>query len=136
MQDDLAGLRGRYCHHYPICVRRVLPDDTLISMASGAGEDWYALSFISYGKPKDREGFFLFADFMARSMARLFEARPHWGKVCPLDAGELESLYPRFSDFRALCHRFDPDGVFRNRWTASLLDTETRDAASNRVEDA
>ncbi len=138
MQDDLAGLRGRYCHHYPICVRRVLPDDTLISMASGAGEDWYALSFISYGKPKDRGGFFLFAGFMARSMSGLFEARPHWGKVCPLDAGELASLYPRFSDFRALCHRFDPDGVFRNRWTASLLDTSTeaRPGAPSGCEDA
>ena len=36
MQEDLAGLHDQYCHHYPICVRRVLPDDTLISMTSGA----------------------------------------------------------------------------------------------------
>jgi hypothetical protein len=47
MSESLAGLHDQYCHHYPVCVRRVLPDDTLISMASGEGEDWYALSFIS-----------------------------------------------------------------------------------------
>ena len=32
--DDLEPCRGTYTHHYPICVRRVLPDDTLVSMAS------------------------------------------------------------------------------------------------------
>ncbi|MEO2237433.1 MAG: D-arabinono-1,4-lactone oxidase, partial [Candidatus Poseidoniia archaeon] len=125
MQADLTELRGRYCHHYPVCVRRVVPDDTLISMASGEGEDWYALSFISFAKPKDREGFTLFASFMARSMLQLFKARPHWGKVCPLDAQALASLYPRFADFRAVCDKLDPAGVFRNRWTASLLDTDS-----------
>ena len=135
MSEELAELHGRYCHHYPICVRRVLPDDTLISMASGAGEDWYALSFISYAKPRARSGFTSFAGFMARSMSRLFEARPHWGKVCPLDARELARLYPRIDAFRAACDERDPSGVFRNRWTASLLDTETRGAASNRIED-
>jgi len=136
MSEHLAELHGRYCHHYPICVRRVLPDDTLISMASGAGEDWYALSFISYAKPNDRAGFSLFAKFLGRSMSRLLEARPHWGKVCPLDAGELSRLYPRFADFRAACDARDPSGVFRNRWTASLLDEGSRDAVSNSGEDA
>ncbi|MEC9335973.1 MAG: oxidoreductase, partial [Candidatus Thermoplasmatota archaeon] len=68
MQEYLVGLRDQYFHHYPICVRRVLPDDTLISMASGADDDWYALSFISYAGPAQRAGFSLFASFMARSM--------------------------------------------------------------------
>jgi len=125
MGQELAGLHDRYCHHYPICVRRVLSDDTLISMASGAGEDWYALSFICYERPQQRAGFFLFAGFMARSMSRLFHARPHWGKVCPLDPEELTSLYPRLDDFRAICRTLDPDGVFQNRWTAALLDSVT-----------
>ncbi len=124
MQEDLTGLHNKHCHHYPICVRRVLPDDTLISMASGAGEDWYALSFISYVKPHKRAGFLRFAEFMAGSMSRLFDARPHWGKVCPLDPEELRSLYPRFDDFRSTCSTFDPNGVFQNRWTAALLDTD------------
>ena len=122
MQEALAGLHDQYCHHFPICVRRVLPDDTLISMASGAGEDWYALSFISYAKPARRAGFSLFASFMARSMSRLFHARPHWGKVCPLEADELTSLYPRFDAFRTVCNTLDPQGVFQNDWTTALLE--------------
>ncbi|MAE56517.1 MAG: oxidoreductase, partial [Euryarchaeota archaeon] len=65
MQEDLVGLRDQYFHHYPICVRRGLPDDTLISMTSGAEDDWYALSFISYAGPARRAGFSLFANFMA-----------------------------------------------------------------------
>lgn len=124
MQEELAGIHDQYCHHFPICVRRVLPDDTLISMASGAGEDWYALSFISYAKPARRTGFILFASFMARSMSKLFHARPHWGKVCPLEADEITSLYPRFDAFRTICNTFDPQGVFQNDWTAALLEVD------------
>ena len=124
MQDALAGLHDQYCHHYPICVRRVLPDDTLISMASGGEQDWYALSFISYAKPARRAGFFLFANFMAQSMSQLFHARPHWGKVCPLEANELTSLYPRFDDFRTVCNTLDSQGVFQNDWTAELLEAD------------
>ena len=124
MQDDLAGLHDHYFHHYPICVRRVLPDDTLISMASGAEDDWYALSFISYAGPARRAGFSLFANFMARSMSRLFHARPHWGKVCPLEANELTSLYPKFDAFRTVCNTLDPQGVFQNDWTAALLEAD------------
>ena len=41
-------------------------------------------------------------------------ARPHWGKVFAADAAQLEPLYPRLHDFRALAARHDPDGVFRN----------------------
>jgi len=124
MQDDLAGLHDHYFHHYPICVRRVLPDDTLISMASGAEDDWYALSFISYAGSARRAGFSLFANFMARSMSRLFHARPHWGKVCPLEAKELTSLYPKFDAFRTVCNTLDPQGVFQNDWTAALLEAD------------
>ena len=124
MQDALAGLHDQYCHHYPICVRRVLPDDTLISMASGGEQDWYALSFISYANPARRAGFFLFSNFMAQSMSQLFHARPHWGKVCPLESNELTSLYPRFDDFRTVCNTLDSQGVFQNDWTAALLEAE------------
>jgi L-gulonolactone oxidase len=99
----------------------VLPDDTLISMASGGGQDWYAVSFISYARPKRRAGFSLFASFMARSMSQLFQARPHWGKICPLEANELTSLYPRFDSFRNVCNTLDPQGVFQNEWTTALL---------------
>lgn len=124
MQESLTSLQKQYFHHYPICVRRILSDDTLISMASGEGEEWYSLSFISYAQPKDRGGFSQFASFMARSMSQLFGARPHWGKVCPLEVSELTSLYPRFDSFRRHCNSLDPAGAFRNNWTAALLELD------------
>jgi L-gulono-1,4-lactone dehydrogenase len=121
MGDHLAELSGSYAHHYPICIRRVLPDDTLISMASGGNEPSYAVSFISYARPADREGFSAFARFLALSMARLYEARPHWGKVCPLDAATVSALYPDLARFRAVCRDFDPHWRFQNRWTTKVL---------------
>lgn len=121
--SDLDRLCGRYTHHYMICVRRVLPDDTLISMASGAENDeaWHALSFVSYASPAQREGFFEFAAFLARATAALFGARPHWGKYCPLPAETLRELYPNFDRFRQVCEAMDAEAVFRNRWISDVM---------------
>ncbi|HUY35248.1 MAG TPA: FAD-binding protein [Pirellulales bacterium] len=119
--DALLLASGTYTHHYAICVRRVLPDDTLISMAGGDGEPYYAISLISYAGPADRAGFTRCASFLAESMAQLFAARPHWGKVCPLDARRIETLYPRLGEFRAICLALDPTGVFRNRWVSEVV---------------
>jgi alditol oxidase len=41
-------------------------------------------------------------------------ARPHWGKCFVATAPELEPLYPRVADFRALRARVDPEGTFGN----------------------
>lgn len=121
LETEAPGLVGVYTHHYPICIRRVLPDDTLLSMSNGADEDSYAISLISYARPANRSGFFTFAAFLTHSMARLFGARPHWGKVCPLTAAEAAQLYPRLPDFQAVCREFDPTGVFRNDWVDAVL---------------
>lgn len=119
--ERLSALRGQYGHHYPICIRRVLPDDTLISMASGGSQDWYAISLVSYARPTERQGYSQVMEFLASTMSRRFGARPHWGKYCPLPAAELVALYPRFTDFRALCESRDRQGVFRNQWLTSLF---------------
>ncbi len=42
------------------------------------------------------------------------DARPHWGKLFTTGAAELDRLYPRLGDFRALVRRHDPRGAFRN----------------------
>ena len=48
-------------------------------------------------------------------------ARPHWGKVFAATAEQLEPLYPRLGDFRALARRHDPDGVFGNDFLARKI---------------
>lgn len=117
----LEQMRGDYLHHYPICFRKVLPDETLISMTSGADEPYYALSFISYRHPSRRDGFFRFADFLASTTASLFDARPHWGKVCPLAADDLRRLYPNLDQFAALCTETGSLEVFSNKWLMGVL---------------
>jgi FAD/FMN-containing dehydrogenase len=119
MHAELLRRRGSYCHHYPVAFRRVLADDTLISMSSGTGEAWYALSFISYVAPHDR--FYALASFLARAMTRLFGARLHWGKHFPLSCADIESAYPHLEEFRQLCREVDPRGVFRNEYADRVL---------------
>jgi FAD/FMN-containing dehydrogenase len=119
MYDELLQKRGTFTHHYPIAFRRVLPDDTLISMTSGSAEAWYAISFITYREPRD--AFLAMASFLARSMTRLFEARLHWGKYFPLGNADIATRYPSLSEFRACCRQVDPNGVFRTAFVASVL---------------
>lgn len=122
MQDALESVRGSYSHHYPICVRRVPPDDTLISMASCHGmeeQDWYAISLITFTEP--RLPFQNVARFLAETMSRSLGARLHWGKWHPPDAGQVEATYPRLAAFRAICAQFDPRGVFRNRFLDDII---------------
>ena len=113
----LAGLKGSYVHHYPITFRKVLKDNTMISMTSGG--DAYAVSFISYRRNTD--SFEAVMGFLASIMARAFDARPHWGKLLPLDASEIERLYPRLLEFRACCEAYDPKGALRNRFVGRKM---------------
>jgi len=117
--DSLSSIKGRFTHHYPICFRRIMPDDTLISMASGTSEDWYAISFITYQEPRDE--FHALATFLANSMFELFQARIHWGKWFPQNSEQLNQLYPKMDRFRDVCSRYDPNGVFRNRFVEEKL---------------
>ena len=118
----LENIRGSYSHHYPICVRRVRPDDTLISMSSCRGmeeRDWYAISLITFAEP--RLPFQNVVRFLATTMAPFFGARLHWGKWHPLDARRIEDSYPGLAAFRAICAQFDPRGVFRNRFLTEAM---------------
>ncbi len=119
---------GSYCHRYPICVRRILADDTLISMSSpigdGNNEDWYSISLICYELPSRRAGFFGFGDFLASSMQSQFNARCHWGKYNPLDRDANERLYPQLKTFRETVRRFDSQSRFSNAWLREVLLTD------------
>lgn len=119
MLAELLQLRGTFTLHYPITFRRVLPDDALIAMSSGGEQPYYAISLITYLEPRD--GFLALASFLARGMIRLFQARLHWGKAFPLTGADVAGVYPRLSEFRALCRQVDPHGVFRNDFTEQIL---------------
>jgi FAD/FMN-containing dehydrogenase len=117
---EVEALRGCYVHDYPITFRRVLCDDTLISMTSGDEADaWYAISLITY--QHDRRPFLRMATFMAAAMASAYRARPHWGKICPLDREALDTLYPALPRFRAVCASVDPDQAFVNDFARRVL---------------
>lgn len=121
LSDAMEKMVGIYTHHYPICVRKVLPDSSLISMANGGNEPYYAVSFISYHKENERDPFHQFADCLTQTTSRLFDARPHWGKVCPLSTDAVAHLYPRLQEFREICDSLDPKGQFRNAWVNEML---------------
>ena len=126
--EQAEQLRGSYTHHYPICIRRVEADDTLISMSSpltgeaDGAEDWYAISMITYVEPRD--AFFAAVHFLALSTIRLFDARLHWGKHLPVSLNEIELVYPRLARFREICSQVDKHGVFRNEFVNRLLGFE------------
>lgn len=120
-RGDIPGQTGNYTHHYPVCIRRVLPDDSLLSMSGGGADDYYAISIISYARPSERQGFFAFAAYLADKLSSESGARCHWGKVCPHSPSDIERLYPELERFREIQRQFDPHGTFANEWTRRML---------------
>ena len=104
-------------------------DDTLISMSCESAretqeksqEAWYAITFTCYCRKRDRAAFEDLGRFLTRSMATLFSARPHWGKLNYLQADQLRKLYPQFETFQQFCRTLDPEGYFLNDWTKELF---------------
>jgi FAD/FMN-containing dehydrogenase len=121
LHGELVRHTGSYVHHYPLFFRRVLPDETLISMTGGAAQPFYSISVFTYLAPERRQPYYAFCSWLARAMTALFDARPHWGKHFPLSVAEVSRLYPELEKFRALCRSVDPDGVFRNDYTRRVL---------------
>jgi L-gulono-1,4-lactone dehydrogenase len=52
---------------------------------------------------------------------RGYESRPHWGKIHTRGAAELETLYPRFTDFVSMRNRLDANRTFANRYTEQVF---------------
>ena len=117
----LAEKKRSYVLHYPVYCRRVLPEDTLISMAASADEPWFSISFFTYDPPHKREPYYALCLFIAQTLRQLADVRPHWGKHFPLRYPESAASYPRFEEFRSICMVHDPNGVLRNAFTASVL---------------
>jgi len=117
----IAAKRGSYVHHYPLFCRRVLPEETLISMTASADGPMYSISVFTYDRPGHRDAYYAFCSFLAHSLLKLVNAKLHWGKHFPLEYADIAPLYPRFEEFRALCAAHDRNGVLRNGYTARVL---------------
>lgn len=119
--DQIEAARGSYVHHYPICIRKVLPDDALVSMTSDCDEPSYAISLISYAWPSKREGFYRMSELLTSSMTQLFAARAHWGKHCPNGHTSMPAQYPHWNQFAKIRQDLDPSGQFSNDWASQLF---------------
>lgn len=117
----VPGLRGSFTPHYPPFIRRVLPEDTLMSMAGGAREPVFSISIFSYAAPSRRGPYYAYCEWLCAAMTRLFDARLHWGKQFPQSARDVKRLCPRLDDFERVCAQVDPHGVFRNQYTRRVL---------------
>lgn len=120
ISEGLNDLAGVYVQHFPVTLRKILPDDTMISMAAGDDEPWWAISLITY-RTLNLDGFEATMAWLATAMAELYDARPHWGKHNPLGQETLERLYPELPAFRRVCATIDPEGRFRNRYAVEKL---------------
>lgn len=124
LHEELLRNRGAYTHHYPCLIRRLLPEDALISMGSSIAEPLYSISVFTYSRPQARNDYYAFCDWLARCMNSLFGARLHWGKHFPLSARQVASAYPALEAFKHICRRTDPRGTFCNAYTARVLGLE------------
>jgi L-gulono-1,4-lactone dehydrogenase len=121
LYGELIRHMGTYVQQYPFFFRRILPEDTLLSMASGVTEPMYSISVFTYLRPDARAPYYAFCLWLARCMVRLFGARLHWGKHFPLSEADIASAYPGLAKFKELCRRTDPHGVFRNDYSRRVL---------------
>src|SRR6185312_7176960 len=95
-------------------IRTIHADDLWLS--SAYGENAVGLHF-NWLKKWDGVGPFL---PVLEQALEPFGARPHLGKLFAMSAAQLEKVYPRWHDFRALRQRFDPQGKFANRFVRQL----------------
>ena len=52
---------------------------------------------------------------------RLFMPRPHWGKVFTMPGAEVQALYPKLPQFRALRNKLDPSRKFTNAFIDEFI---------------
>ncbi|HEX4698072.1 MAG TPA: D-arabinono-1,4-lactone oxidase [Actinomycetes bacterium] len=97
-------------------LRTVAADDRWLSMAHG--RDSLALHFTWHPDPA---GALPAVRALERALVPL-AARPHWGKVFAMTPEQVQPLYPRLADARALRRELDPDDVFGNLFVDRYVD--------------
>jgi FAD-linked oxidoreductase len=106
--------RKGYLLNFPVEVRFTSEDNVPLSTSYGRESAYIAVHVF---KGMEYQPFFRDVENILRG----YEARPHWGKIHHRDAAELQTLYPRFSDFLAMRDRLDPNRVFANDYTKQVF---------------
>jgi FAD binding domain/D-arabinono-1,4-lactone oxidase len=117
--DQFKALQAQYVHHYVIFFRRVLGEETCLAMNEGG--ERYSISLFTFEPERRRRTYYEVCGFLARAFAKLYSARPHWGKYNPLTAAEIAALYPGLGRFREISLAHDPNGVFQNAYTKIVI---------------
>jgi hypothetical protein len=86
---------------------------------------------ISYALPHQRSSFFAMAAALSKTLAAMFDGRPHWGKICPVSVDSLDRLYPQLAQFSRICAAYDPNGAFTNDWLQRLSIINRPENSSN-----
>ncbi|MGA0566605.1 D-arabinono-1,4-lactone oxidase [Rathayibacter sp. KR2-224] len=111
--DELIRERG-WRISFPVEVRSAAADENWMSTAYGRDTGYVAVHRYFREDPAE---YFAAVEAIMRS----YDGRPHWGKMHTRTAEDLRPAYPRFDDFVAARDRFDPTGVFENRYLRSVL---------------
>jgi hypothetical protein len=117
--EEYQALQGRYVHHYLIFFRRILAEETYLAMNEGSEQ--YSISLFTFEPEHRRSAYYTACGLLAKAFARLFSARPHWGKYNPLTVADIEPLYPGLARFREISLAHDPTGVFQNAHVKMVL---------------
>ncbi|GAA1441963.1 FAD-binding protein [Nocardiopsis tropica] len=114
-----AALRGIGSRVAPLLhvseVRTVRGDDLWLSPAHGRDSVTFHFTWVN-----DAEAVVAVLSEVEALLAPL-GARPHWGKLTTLSAGEVVAGYERADDFARLARSMDPRGTFRNAFTDALF---------------
>ncbi len=120
-------LQGSYCHHYPICIRKIQCDDTLISMScqsdspTASEEPWYSITLTNLHRGKHRTCFMEMMPILTHELSVRFGARTHWGKLFGMSGSQIDKLYPQLQRFLTIREHFDPSERFLNEWTRACF---------------
>jgi xylitol oxidase len=96
-------------------LRTVAADDLWLSSAYGTDVVGFHLTWVL-----DEAAVYAVLPALEAALLPL-GARPHWGKCFAATAADLEPLYPRFDDFRALRDRVDPERTFGNAFLDRVI---------------
>jgi FAD-linked oxidoreductase len=99
---------------FPIEIRMLPEEDAWLSMAYGRRTAFIAVHV--YHRDPHEEYFQGVEELMVAA-----DGRPHWGKLHTRDASYLETVYPKFADFRALRDELDPERRFANTYTNQVF---------------